>query len=225
MAITNLTKLVDNALGLNDVGIGRLRSTEWAKKYLWELKFVNAISNDQVQNPTPNSPFDEWFPAIDIEENVANLETLTKDVYGTNFSIPLKGSLKTMKITFLDDINHTVFNFMRNWINVEILNNGLYTSTLEKSIKAVQVNQLNNARGMVESTTYAIFPQGSLTRVGSSSSDGQAYSMDFTIAGVLSTTTGESTSPLGDTLTNIAKNLGRSALGGLIGRNLSSLSF
>ena len=55
----NLDKIIDEAFGLNNIGIGQVRSVEWGKKFLWDLKFTNPDQNKQgptSQSSTSSSP-------------------------------------------------------------------------------------------------------------------------------------------------------------------------
>jgi len=46
--------------------IDQIRSVEWGKKYLWDIQF-----------PDAPAPFDVFFPAADLDETPAVLESYT----------------------------------------------------------------------------------------------------------------------------------------------------
>jgi len=157
--------------------IEQLRQVEWGRKYLWDIKFEKA--------PVP---FNEFFPAVDVEEDKAVLETFTIEEFMEVFEVPLKSGIKAIRITFLDDANNTLVDWLSDWINRSILNNGKHISTLEKSVKQVTLLKLNSRRESLsgQEMSYWVIPKGQITYNGSSSSDPQTYSVTFVIVGQIS---------------------------------------
>jgi hypothetical protein len=86
-------------------------------------------------------------------------------------------------LTFFDDSNNTILNWLREWINTTILNNGQYVSVLEDSIKPVQILKLNQQRDIIQTTSYYVFPEGQIVYNGDSDSSPQQYSVNFVITG------------------------------------------
>ena len=174
----NLTKNIEKLLGADQYGVGALRSIEWGKKYLWDVSFSN--------NNLPE-PFNKFIPAVDIEEDRAILESHTVEAYLSSYKIPQKSGVKGLKITFHDDINNTILNWLSDWINIEILNNGDFISPLSSCVKLCTVKKLQNNKRLNEvndAKTYAVYPEGTLTYSGSSSSDAQLVSADFVVVGI-----------------------------------------
>ena len=68
--------------------IDQIRAVEWGKSYLWDIKFEDAPA-----------PFDSWFPAIDVEEHLASLESQSFEAYMTQFKIPKSYAIPEIKIT------------------------------------------------------------------------------------------------------------------------------
>lgn len=170
----------------------------WAKTYLWDIKFTSGGKGD-----LPPAPFSDWFPALDVEENIANLEAHTiPDAYLTSLKFPKNTSPRTLRITFIDDGNHTLLTWLDGWINREILNQRDYVATLEESVKLVQIVRLapdtyntsgsratanvpiENNVSRLGIRNYWIFPEDSVTFIGNSSSDLVTYSITFNIAAV-----------------------------------------
>jgi len=160
--------------------IEQLRQVEWGKKYLWDIKFDDPLR-------TLPSPFDEWFPAQDVEDNVANLDSFQFDGPLSTFKVPRKGQVKDVKITFVDDAAFTLFSFFENWVNSVILNDDKYISTLAESVKTLQIVKLNAKRQIIsgQTRTLLVYPEGPIIFNGSSTSDPQNYSIPLVIAGVV----------------------------------------
>lgn len=130
--------------------VNQIRQVEWAKSYNWDIIFY-----DSAASPTERiaEPFDNWFPAIDLEENTANLETHTIEAFQDSYKIPLKSSPKELRVTFQDDHNHVLNKWLNDWVNIKILNKGKFISTLADSVKLVQVvrtsvSKLQDAAGI-----------------------------------------------------------------------------
>jgi hypothetical protein len=197
MALLSLDGIIASTLGLDEFGIEKLRSVEWAKKHLWALKFIEG-------NDNPPAPFDQFFPAIDVEVGEASLDSFSFDLGDNSFKIPQKSTVREMRITFIDDENLTIFNWIKNWIRIDLLNNGKYISAINddhprvsgqgnvKPVRQVQVTKLKssrfpsifppsnfNSRQIVN--TYAVYPEGVLEFSGSSESGAQIYTVSFVI--------------------------------------------
>jgi len=117
--------------------INQVREVEFAKSYNWDIKLFNSQQGKPV-NPLP-TPFDQWFPAIDVEEDIADLESYTFTRYMNDYKVPYKTNPKEVRITFYDDHNHKLSAWLDTWINKEILNEGNFISTLEDSVKFIQL--------------------------------------------------------------------------------------
>lgn len=160
--------------------IEQIRQVEWGKKYLWDVKF------DDPLRSLP-APFDEWFPAQDVEDNVANLESYQFEGPISSFKVPRKSSVKDVKLTFIDDAAFTLFTFFEEWVNLVIFNDDLFVSTLSESVKTLQIIKLNAQRQIVsgKTRTLLVYPEGPIIFNGSSTSDPQNYSIPLVIAGVV----------------------------------------
>jgi len=160
----------------------QLREIEWGKKYLWDIKFEDAPE-----------PFDEFFPAADVDESKARLETFTLERYITNIQIPHRTAIRNIRLTFFDDQDNTLVDWLDDWINRKIFridsNSGFQISSvasLEESVKLVQLLKFSSDRvSLIEGgiISYWVFPEGELIFNGSSSSDAQTYTQNFIIVG------------------------------------------
>ena len=155
--------------------IEQIRSVEWGRSFLWDVRFV--------QPDVPPDPFDTWFPAIDIEEHVGVIESHTIEAYNTSIKIPRKTGPKELRLTFLDDVNHTLFNWLDEWINEKILNDGLNVAPLSEAVRKIHVSKLDTKRREIAQSIYLVYPDNPLLFTGNSSSDLLSYSIGFQIVG------------------------------------------
>ena len=233
----NADKFLESALGLDEFGIGQLRSVEWSRKYLWSFNFIQ-LDNNIKGLQIPPRPFDKFFPCVDVDETESVLETFSGSAYGKDFRTPLRGGVSTLRITFIDDQKNTLYNFFNNWIKVDILNNGRYVTPLEEAVKAVEIRkvklasltdyaqEVGNLVGLTErsdnsindTSKYWVFPEGDITFNGGSTSDTNIYSVNLVVAGLVNSESADG--GLGDTLQNIVKSLGGTAILGGVGRLL-----
>jgi hypothetical protein len=233
----NADKFLESSLGLDQFGIGQLRSVEWGRKYLWSFNFLKLDENIQGLQ-IPPKPFDKFFPCVDIDENESTIEVFNGEAYGTAFQVPLKGAVSTVRVTFIDDNNHTLYNFFNNWMKNDILNGGRYITPLEEAVKAIEIrrvklsslsdyaNEIGSLVGLTESSDngisatskYWVFPTGDLVYNGGSTSDTQMYSVNLVVAGAVNSETADG--GLGNTLQNVVRSLGGTAILGGVGRLL-----
>ncbi len=150
--------------------INDLRKIEWGRKHLWDVKFKDAPA-----------PFNEWFPAISIEEGLSSLESHDVQSAMTSHKVPKASRFKDIKITFYDDQAGTLREWIKKWVNTDILNGGKYLSTLESSCKPVTILKLDHKRTPISTSTYFVYPETDLMFEGDSSSDAVMYAVNFHI--------------------------------------------
>ena len=152
--------------------ITQLREITWGAKYLWDVRF-----------PEAPAPFNEWFPAVDIDEGTANLESLTIESSAGTFKVPRIGSVKELSLTFFDDANNTLHDWIASWVNETILGNGSYVSTVDVAARKLQVLKLNHQRQVISQKVYRVYPEVRLAYRGSSGNEPQQYTVPFVIVG------------------------------------------
>lgn len=148
--------------------IDQLRQIEWSKSYLWDVKFNNAPK-----------PFNEWFPATEVTENTANLNSMPVEGGNSGFKIPQSKAATDVSITFIDDINNTLYTWISNWLNS--ITKGQVVSTLAECTQMVHVAKLANDRSIIDSTSYLVYPEGNISFAGNSNSDTRQYTVSFVI--------------------------------------------
>ena len=155
--------------------IEQIRKIQWGRAHDWDIKF---------EDPKLGEPFNQWFPASDVEENIATLQTFQfEGGIWDNLQIPKSTTPCTLKVTFYDDEKHTLLNWLDNWINKEILNDGEGVSPLEDCIKIVTIAKLDSMKNPIHLTSYYVFPEGEITFAGKSTAEAHVYTMNFIIAG------------------------------------------
>lgn len=152
--------------------IDQVRAVQFGAKYLWDIKI-----------PSAPAPFDKWFPAVDVEEPLAYLDSYTFDSQQSTHKVPLRSQAMDLRITFHDDENHSLLHWLEDWINTLSLNNGQWTSTVFETARLVQMLKLNSRREIVKETSYWVYPEGQIQFEGSSSSEPTMYSVVFPIVG------------------------------------------
>lgn len=153
--------------------ISELRSIEWGKSFLWDFRI-----------PDAPSPFNAFFPAIDIEENVANLESFSFEAYNQTFKIPKSRSVKGIEVTYIDDENNTGLSFFTDWMSNQIFfesTNRSSTATLQEAAKRIQIQKLNTNREPLLLSSYLVYPEGPLTFRGNSESGNRIHQVNFVV--------------------------------------------
>jgi hypothetical protein len=167
-----------------------LRRVQWSQGYLWDVKIVDKpFGGLQGETDDPAlrlpKPFDEWFPAQDVEDAVANLETYTIEAAQAAFEIPIKTTQHEIKLTFVDDAAHQLLSFFENWIERTILKEGAAIATLQESVKLLQLVKLDSERNIIEpkTKTYWVFPKGHLSFHGTGDANPLSYTVTLVKAG------------------------------------------
>ena len=148
----------------------KLRSINWAREYLWEVVFHDAPE-----------PFNTWFPAETVSQNVWSIDSrIVANLYPTpNMSSPF-----TFDVTFFDDIDHTLLEWLRNHVNSKMLSNGHKPRAyLEDAVLRVSVYKQGMDREMAHSEGLWVFPTGSMDFEGSNQSESASKQAQFLITG------------------------------------------
>lgn len=150
----------------------QVRLVNWSHKYLWDVRF-----------PDAPDPFSSFFPAIDVVEDLAKLDTYTFDAHMTKCEVPKSTEVRTIQVTYADNEAGVLANFIKEWINSTILNGGLAVSALASSIKSLHVAKLGKDLSEKITAVYDVFPKGTLAYEGSSAGDVVTYATTFVIVG------------------------------------------
>jgi len=147
-----------------------IREIEWGQKYLWDVQIEGAPK-----------PFDKFFPATSIEEDMAVVEHFEFTRYMSTYAVPKNQKIRRLKLSFYDDEYNTLSLWLAGWINIEIFNSGFCLSPLEDVAKTITILKLNRKKEIQQSISYNVIPEGVVRYDGSSDSAPYEYSVDFII--------------------------------------------
>ena len=150
--------------------IRQIQDIVWEDGTRWDVKF-----------PDAPSPFDSWFPAARVEYVETTLNSQTFDAGQLQFEIPVSGALKTVTISFYDTVDVVLLNWLKHWIDVEILNNGKGITPVLDAVKPLEVVILDEHEHLKEHKRLEVFPHGSLSRALESDAQAVTRSLDFTV--------------------------------------------
>lgn len=155
--------------------IDELRSVEWSASYLWDIRFTD---------PTPPAPFNNFFPAQDVQENLTNLESYQQELMHKAVKVPHRSSPRSIAITFADDIDNTLLNWLHEWMEGEIFNDdGSKVKVLDEICRRIDILKLDESRNTLQTTSYWVYPEGPLNFNGTSQAQPHQYNFTFVVAG------------------------------------------
>jgi hypothetical protein len=157
--------------------VEQLRAVEWGAKYLWDIKF------EPTQGAPLPTPFNEWFPAIDVEEDLSHVDSYSFETAQDTVKVPMHSTSLGLRVTFLDDSNHSLLNWFKDWMNLTIFNDGKFVSSVNSSIRQITLLKLNQRKEVVSNNVYWVYPEGTITFSGDGTSDHVTYNVHFVIVG------------------------------------------
>lgn len=191
--IPNIERAVSNFLE-GGTGITSIRNLEIDKNFLWAVDFVGG--GDSL---VPPAPFDVFFPASEVNLEIAKIESAEQELGQTSIKYPKRTSAKDFSVTFYDDEKRTLQRWFSDWINLDILNNGQWMSGLEDNHRLISgIDSFSNFRRVqptrhirlalldawrnnVKIYEYRVVPDGSLNFSGSQASEATTYTVSFSI--------------------------------------------
>lgn len=177
-------------------GQSQIRSVQWGMTHLWDIRFGGDVRGG---NPPP-APFDEWFPAQDVEEPIFQLETLTIEGGNSTFEIPKGTASRELNITFFENEARALAEWFNEWVNFFILGDdaaatfagastlgfgirATHVAELEQAVRRVDILKLDSRREPVKTSSYLVFPKGQMTDRMTADAGPISYSAPFVIAG------------------------------------------
>ena len=182
-----LSKLIEG-----DSGITAIREIEWDRKYLWLIEFIDADLPE---------PFNSMFPASAFSRNSGSIESDTFRFGQTELALPVRsGSTENISVTFYDDINRTLYRWMSDWINLDILNDGNFVSGLKdrhstvrpdafgnkravQPVRTMKISLLDGYRKEFKAQFFDVYPTGDLEYSGAQVSEAHEYTITFNVVG------------------------------------------
>ena len=149
----------------------QLREIEWKKSHSWTVKF-----------PDAPSPFEKWFPASDITIDKYIHSPLAIQTATSEFQIPRGSGLRNIRMTFYDDENNTLLRWFTSWVNGDILNDGEYVTSIDQSVRELDLQKLGREKEILETSRFWVFPVDTLPESYTSESSIVQYEVSFYIA-------------------------------------------
>lgn len=180
-------------------GITMIRAVEWDKKYLWTVDFKD--SGPDACNPP--APFDDFFPANDITIPMANLESNIFEAPQMSFKVPHRAQHSDIQVTFYDDEKKTLLLWIKDWMNLDILNDGRFVSGMldkhklitgvdsfgirrnVKPVRPMRVALLDAFKDEIQVYQFLVYPEGNIDWNGAQASDAQMYTITFSVVKVI----------------------------------------
>lgn len=171
-------------------GISDLRSVQWSSQLLWDVIFytpkLEGESAEQQKKKGVPYPYNQWFPAMSVEDQTADLEFYQMETPVKPLFFPKHGGKKTVKLTFVDDAAHLLHQFFETWIEDTIQNHEHHIATVSEATKYLQVRRLDNQRQIISrlTKTYLVVPESPLVYEGSDKPDPNSYSITLVKLGL-----------------------------------------
>lgn len=164
------------------VSIDVVRKVQFARAFDWELNFG--------KNSGLISPFNTWFPAVEVDYGIADIQSQTFELPVGNINLPVSIAETAVRITFLDDYKGTIEKWLTAWLK-SIGNWDKGMKPLDECHKAVKINRLSpvgdktnkGLKTVLDTKTYLIYPDGTFNDNLSQNNQGKTFSMDFKIVG------------------------------------------
>ena len=157
--------------------IEHLRSIQWANTFNWNVQF----------QPGLPAPFQDWTPAHSLTEPRATLESYQIPGFlSSSYKVPKSFiAADSLNLSFYDDENGTIENWFTTWINIDILNQGQYISTVEKSARILLLERLDSLGVPISNSlrTYRVYPEGKIGYNGNSNSEAVSLDVELVIVG------------------------------------------
>lgn len=156
--------------GLNN--INQLRAVgNWATTYLWDIRFLDAPY-----------PFNEWFPASNVEEPIFHIETHNITAHIIQTEIPKSIQMTQISIECYDSSDHILENWFKQWF-YDMFNKYKEVTPLFQITRVLEIARLTYDKKVIYANRYYIFPKGNLNVTQNSQSSMKKLNVSFGIAG------------------------------------------
>ncbi len=168
--------------------INQLRAVgNWATTYLWDIRFLNANIGGggeiNIGSSAFPSPFNDWFPATNVEEPIYQIETYAIKAHILEAELPKATGLQPLTIECHDDSTHVVERNLKRWFN-QMFNNRREVSPLLDILKVVEIQRLSPGREVIYTNRYYVFPKGNLNVTQNSQSTAKKLNFTLSVAGM-----------------------------------------
>jgi len=152
---------------LAKININNLRSVNWDKGNLWEIKF-----------PEIESIFG-FVPVNDVEINFGSAEV--SDYDGTPYEF-LSGRTKpNLTISFIDNVNLDFLSFLKDWLD-EIAPKDLnYVYAINDAKKLIIIKKIDQENKELRTYSFYVIPNSDIIYHGESDGNIPQYTISFSI--------------------------------------------
>ena len=158
-----------------------LRSIEWARSYKWEVEFLTTSYSDL---PAPPAPFNEFFPASDVDFGSKSINTSAIESPIKPAEIPFGTDVHHMSITFYDNDDYVLMGWLEDWMKA-VNGGGKYVLSLTEASLQVNLRLLNSKDMITKEYALYVFPMGEVKYAGTSESGVAQFTGEFVIVGDL----------------------------------------
>jgi len=184
----NTTKSSSLSVGAFYKGYQSLKdpSIQWDIDHLWDVCWT--IPSSQGYDAKLPKPFDTWFPAIDVTEELASVQLKNFQAFFSTYNIAYMTSHFNISLTYYDTVGRDLTEWIADWINKGIFGksgNANYIRTLSEYYRVLRVVKLDNAKDIVEGSdnSYMVIPDGNITYQGGSAGGLPQYQSNFIVVG------------------------------------------
>lgn len=168
-------------------GLDTFKNLDWGRSYLWDCTFG---PGKQI-SPTslielPGSPFNTWFPATEVRENLATVSSKEFEGYMSTYKVPQSTSFFPIELTFIDDWKETLAQWLADWMNKKILGDGKYLYPLEEVVAPLYIAKLGPDKQPLAKhgiRSYIVYPEGEIHYEGASENGLHKYTVTFVSVG------------------------------------------
>lgn len=151
--------------------IHQLRGVEWARSYLWDVRFLDAPA-----------PFNSWFPATDF--SLGESIGISGDIPAGNTSIkfPQATASPDLTLTTLDNDERVLHEWMTEWYD-KVWKNPKGILTLREAVRECHIATLRSDKSVLKLRKLLVYPDASMSLTGGSASDIVTMPLSFVVAG------------------------------------------
>lgn len=160
--------------------IEEIRKVQLGRTYLWDIRFIGG---------NLPKPFQEWFPAINVDEGDGSINSISFDAGYTSAKIPQNKTNAEIKVTFIDkdfeagEDKYNLYEWMKAWRNQVVIKPDGTIGTLSEIVRHLVIAKLNTKKEIVKTSSYWVYPEGDLSFVGNSENGIPTYSINLVVAG------------------------------------------
>lgn len=163
-----------------------IQQVDWGKTNLWDIKFSKLLTGTTYTESLP-PPFDDWFPAISVNEPVFNLSDETFSTSVADFVIPKRITSTSMTIQFYDAEDCRLRQWFERWAITAGFrrgyegSGGLVVSPMAQFVMNLKVMRLGPDLKEGFTKEYLVYPSGTLIYQGNSQSDAVQFSVNLSV--------------------------------------------